>query len=79
MRNTVTDSKMQWRAEIKFERLVDPTIEFLLPFHAIDDVLPRNLVNAQSSGTRVPSEVEAEIERRLLGGIFSQAIGAGTV
>ncbi|HMF61028.1 MAG TPA: HNH endonuclease signature motif containing protein, partial [Vicinamibacterales bacterium] len=43
----------------------DPAGGFLLPLAAVEDFVPESLINAQSSGTRVPDNVAAELERRL--------------
>ncbi len=56
---------MHLRANIRFQNLVDPTANFLLSLAAIDDFVPRSLIAAQRSGTRVSDDVAAELERRL--------------
>ncbi|GJE62065.1 HNH endonuclease [Methylobacterium trifolii] len=62
---TSTDPDVRPRAQIRFERLVDPTTGFLLPLEAIDDVVPATLVNAFASGWKVADEVADELEKRL--------------
>jgi putative restriction endonuclease len=53
------------RALIRFERLVDPSTDFLLRLEAIDDVVPPSLITAQASGNSVSDEIASELERRL--------------
>jgi putative restriction endonuclease len=53
------------RALVRFERLVDPSTEFLLRLEEIEDVVPPTLINAQASGNSVADEVASEIEKRL--------------
>jgi len=60
-----TDPKSRLRANIRFQKLVDPTAGLLLRLDAIDDFVGSNLINAQQSGTRVPDDVATELERRL--------------
>ena len=64
-RSTRTDPEPRWRAEIAFQKLVDPTQEFLLSLSAIEDAVPASLVTAAASGFSVPDDVELELERRL--------------
>ena len=66
MRSTPTDPELHRRAEIRFQRLVDPTADFLLPLASVEEFVPRHLINAQSSGTLVPDDVAAELEHRLI-------------
>jgi putative restriction endonuclease len=54
------------RALIRFERLVDPSVDFLLRLEEIDDVVPPSLITAQASGNSVSDEIASEIERRLI-------------
>jgi hypothetical protein len=56
---------MHLRANILFQKLVDPTDGFLLPLAEVDDFVPQSLIAAQRSGTRVTDDVAAELERRL--------------
>ncbi|WP_162241334.1 HNH endonuclease [Methylobacterium sp. Leaf113] len=65
VRSTPTDPLKCPRAEIRFERLVDPTKEFLLPLEANKDILSDNLVTAHASGNSVPDEIANELEKRL--------------
>jgi hypothetical protein len=53
------------RALIRFERLVDPSMGFLLRLEQIEDVVPSSLINANASGYSVSDEVAREIEKRL--------------
>jgi hypothetical protein len=53
------------RALVRFERLVDPSREFLLGLEEIEDVVPSSLVNANASGFSVGDEVATEIDKRL--------------
>jgi hypothetical protein len=62
--STPTDPEMHLRANIRFQKLVDPSAGFLLALAEIDFV-PRSLIAAQRSGTRVSDNVAAELERRL--------------
>jgi putative restriction endonuclease len=64
-RGTPTDPEPRWRADIGFQKLVDPTQEFLLSLFAIEDVVPASLVAAAASGFSVPDDVALELERRL--------------
>lgn len=64
-RSTPTDPEMHLRANIRFQKLLDPTTGFLLPLTEIDNFVPQSLIRAQSSGTRVSDDVAAELERRL--------------
>jgi hypothetical protein len=70
-RATATDPATCWRAEISFQKLVDPTLEFLLPLTAIADVVPKSLIRAAASGFSVPDEVVLELERRLASVLLS--------
>ncbi len=63
--STPTDPEMHLRANIRFQKLVDPSVGFLLPLAAVDDFVPQKLIAAQRSGTRVSDDVAAELERRL--------------
>ena len=65
-RITPTDLEAHLRAEIRFQKLVDPTADFLLPLTAVEEFVPQRLINAQISGTRVPDDVAAELEHRLI-------------
>ena len=65
-RATPTDPHPCWRAEIRFQKLVDPTVRFLLPLNSIKDVVPPGLVTAPASGFSVPPDVAAFLERRLV-------------
>ncbi len=62
---TPTAPKPRWMADIRFQSLVDPTKEFLLPLLAIKDVVPDGLISAQASGFPVSDDVALELERRL--------------
>ena len=53
------------RARIRFDKLVDPSREFLLGFRSIESFVPEALVNAQASGNSVPDAVAAELEKQL--------------
>jgi hypothetical protein len=64
-RRSDTDPEARPRACIRFDRLVDPTREFLLPLEAIADVIPGTLVRAMASGHRVPNEITVELEKRI--------------
>lgn len=64
-RATPTDSDIRWRVGVRFQKLVDPTVRFLLPLDAIEDFVPVSLVNAAASGFSVPDDVAGELERRL--------------
>lgn len=76
-RATGTDDEgPRHRALISFERLVDPTVGFLLPLEAIADIVPGQLINAMASGYSVPDSVASEIEYRLAG---RRAVPAGAV
>jgi len=55
----------RYRAKIRFDRLVDPSREFLIGLDTINDIVPETLVNAQASGNRVPQAVALELEKRL--------------
>ena len=63
--STPTDPVMRPRANIRFQKLVDPTDGFLLRLAEVVDFVPQSIIAAQSSGTRVPDDVAAELERRL--------------
>jgi hypothetical protein len=56
---------LKYRAEIRFDHLVDPSAEFLLDYQAIQDLVPETLIAAQASGNSVPEEVSAELDARL--------------
>ncbi len=58
-RSTPTDPKIFLRANIRFQKLVDPTAGFLLPLAEVDDFVPKTLIAAYRSGTRVPDDVAA--------------------
>ncbi|WP_205680513.1 HNH endonuclease [Bradyrhizobium sp. LVM 105] len=60
------DEVPRHRAMIRFDRLVDPSREFLIKLDAIQDILPDTLVTTQSSGVGVPENVALELEKRLL-------------
>ena len=60
-----TDPVGAWRAEIRFEALVDPTERMLLPLGEIINVVPTERINAQSSGTSLSDDIAIEIERQL--------------
>ncbi len=64
-RPTPIDLPPRWRVEIRFQKLVDPTQEFLLSLFAIEDIVPASLVTAAASGFSVPDDVALELERRL--------------
>jgi hypothetical protein len=64
-RSTSTDPKTRLRANIRFQKLTDPTARFLVPLAEVADFLPEDLVNARTSGVRVADEVAMELERRL--------------
>lgn len=67
-RGTLTDPEIHLRANIRFQKLVDPTAptySFLLPLAEIDDFVPQSLIAAMRSGTLVSDDVAAELERRL--------------
>lgn len=53
------------RARIKFDRLVDPSHEFLLEYDLIKDFVDETLIAAQASGTSVADDVAVELEKRL--------------
>ena len=59
------DGGPQWRARIRFTRLVDPDRSFLLDLQAFLDFVPNTLLVAQASGNSVPDEIESELERRI--------------
>jgi hypothetical protein len=63
--STPTDPEARLRANIRFQKLVDPTVGFLLTLASINDFVPQSLINAQGSGVRVPDDVVLELERRL--------------
>lgn len=63
--STPTDPEIHLRANIRFQKLVDPTAGFLLTLAEVDDFVPQSLIAAQRSGTRVSDDVAAELERRL--------------
>jgi hypothetical protein len=56
MRSTPTDPELHLRAEIRFQKLVDPTADFLLPFAEVEEFVRQRLINAQRSGTLVPND-----------------------
>lgn len=62
---TDIDEKPRYRAKILFNRLVDPSQEFLLDYQHIQNLVPESLVNANASGNSVPEDVVSELERRL--------------
>ena len=55
----------RFRAKIRFDRLVDPSREFLIEFDAINEIVPDTLITAQASGNGVPEDVAIELEKRL--------------
>ncbi len=62
---TEPDMVPQHRANVRFDRLIDPRDGFLLELSTIRDVVIDDLVNAFASGNSVPEAVAAELERRL--------------
>lgn len=69
-----TEPEKRLRAKIRFQKLVDPTADFLLPLAEVNEFVPQSLIAAQRSGVRVPDDVAAELERRL-----APALLAGTL
>ena len=63
---TPTDPDVRLRANIRFQKLVDPTAGFLLPLATVDDFVPQRLIDAPRSGVRIPDDVAVELERRLV-------------
>jgi hypothetical protein len=56
---------LRFRVPIRFERLVDPTRNFLLRLEEIGDSVPSGLIKALASGEGVPEEKIPELERKL--------------
>lgn len=63
--DTHEEDGLQYRALIRFEALVNPQTQFLLPFSEIEDIVPLTLIDAMASGNSVPPEVAEVLERRL--------------
>jgi hypothetical protein len=59
------DEKMRPRAEIRFDALVDPEKDFLLSWAEIQDLIPPQLANQQSSGTVLADEIRDELDARI--------------
>ena len=62
---TDLDEVPRHRVKIMFNRLVDPSREFLLDYDIIKDILPETLISAQASGIGVPEAVTSELENLL--------------
>jgi putative restriction endonuclease len=66
LRESPTDREgVRHRALVRFERLVDPTRDFLLPLEGNRDIILQSLIDAAASGNSVPETVFVELERRL--------------
>jgi hypothetical protein len=78
MADTPTDSEKRLRAKVRFQKMLDPTDGFLLPLAAIEDFVPKSLINAQSSGTLVPDDVAIELERRLAPVLLASSRAVGS-
>lgn len=62
---TDIDAGLTDRARIRFSHLVNPAHAFLLDHDALADLVPKQLIEAQQSGNRVPEAVARELETRL--------------
>jgi hypothetical protein len=62
-----SDGVARPHAQIRFEKLVDPTKDFLLRLEDIQDIVPETNINSNSSGIRVLDGIIPELEARLTG------------
>lgn len=62
---TDIDAGLTPRARIRLTHLINPSQGFLLDYESIEDVVPKNLVEAQQSGNRVDEEVAQKLYARL--------------
>jgi putative restriction endonuclease len=72
-----SDGVARLRAQVRFERLVDPTKRFLLRLEDIRDVVTDTIINAARSGIKVPETAIPQLEVRLTARAvpFSPTIG----
>ena len=62
---TDIDEGPRHRIKIRFDRLVDPSREFLLSYQTVQGIVPETLITAQASGNGVPEDVASELDRLL--------------
>ena len=59
------DGGPRHRAKIRFNRLVDPSQEFLLDYQTVQEIVPQTLITALASGNGVPEEVATALDSHI--------------